>query len=517
MKRRLLVLILLFVLLAIQLTSLFSIFKAEAQSISPPPTPRFKLTLARINEITYKVNITNIGNSSSSIRIDIALPKTWMPDTYVEIKEITLTHGSIGNYSNRENNYIYIIFNSDPHESTQINITFYSLKYKLEYYTHKRVQSMSYPNELTIYTQPEQYIESNDTAVEGLAIGLAGDQKNPFRIAEKIYDFVISQLRYAVQPKIRGALWALLNREGDCTEYGTLFVALMRALGIPARIVTGHMSRALSEGGTTNATNLSVDSPHLWVEFYVEGYGWIPVDPTSGEGNPLRYFGILWSYYLPFLKGPTMEAPYRALLTLKSEHLESVEYSATLIVNLLATFPFQNQAILSIYEANELANTMRRTAYEAYNTSLLGYQASMWQFNITETYPLLQETHDSFYNSTLAFSQSDFLDADIYAKTASQNAKQALELISALTISEARVAVTRAWKELRLLGASSGENYIKRAEECKSNGDYIYMVKYAQYARITADSAPNIVVFIGPILLCVFTVWMITRKGTKKK
>jgi len=502
MKSHLIVLMLLSALLITSLAPSFSSSTLEDQSISPPPTPHFILTTPKINEITYKVDVRNTGNLPSSIRIDIALPKTWSPDTYVEIKEIKLALGTPKNYFSRENNYTYVILNLEPGESTQMNITFYSLKYRVGYYTHNYVQNISYPNEYAIYTEPERYIESNDIRIESLATALVGDRKNPFRIAEKIYDFVISALRYETQPEIRGALWALLNRKGDCSEYGTLFVALMRAVGIPARIVTGHVSNVLSRGGIANATNLWLDSPHLWAEFYVDGYGWIPVDPTLGEGDSLDHFSILWPTYLPFLKGPIMEAPCRSLLTLKAEHLEPIDYTAVLLVTPLAFLPFENKAIPSIYEANELTNSMRRAADDAYD----------FGFNITESYKSLLETYDSLYNATRMISKGDSFSADIYAKDTLQNARQTLQLVSTLSMNQARKAITKTWNELRLLGALSGENYIRRSEEYESTGDYANMVKYAYYARTTADRAPSIFTFIGPVLLCVFTIWIINGK-----
>ena len=54
-------------------------------------------------------------------------------------------------------------------------------------------------------------------------------------------------------------------------------------------------------------------------------------------------------------------------------------------------------------------------------------------------------------------------------------------------IGEASAVVSKAWKKLRLLGAISGGNYIKKAEECRLNCDNINMIEFAQYAITTAD------------------------------
>ena len=55
------------------------------------------------------------------------------------------------------------------------------------------------------------------------------------------------------------------------------FAALCRAVGIPAR-ATGGYQMILGTPGT-----------HIWAEYYLEGYGWIPVDVTAAEGGDASY------------------------------------------------------------------------------------------------------------------------------------------------------------------------------------------------------------------------------------
>jgi len=477
---------------------------AQDTSLRSPPTPRFKLTAPRVNEMVYTINVKNIQNHTAWIRIDFAIPKTWPPDVYVELKEVKGNfNGHFKNYSARGNEYVYTMLELEPGKAVQINVTFYSLKYKLEYYIHKRVRILSYPEELRNFTLPEKFIESNDPLIVNKAVALAGDLRNPFRIAERIYDFVISYLKYEVQPEAHGALWAFINGRGDCTEYGTLFVALMRALGIPARTVIGHVSRGLSQGGIVNATRIWVDSPHLWAEFYVGEFGWVPADPTFGTGDPWDHFAITWAHYLPFIKGPIMDPPYRSLLTIKTQPPNSINYTAQLLVNPLAYMPFKEKAIGDIYEANNLTNTVRRIAYQAYKK---------YAFNITSVYPALAETYELLHNATKEILVNPAI-ASGYAEKAAENAVKTLNIILDIVISDGKNAVKKAWGELRILGALSGENYIAKAEEFLSRGQYSEALMNIYYAKTTAEQAPTIHVFIGPLLLCIATIWVIRRRN----
>jgi hypothetical protein len=69
------------------------------------------------------------------------------------------------------------------------------------------------------------------------------------------------------------------TRRGFCGHYASAFATLMRAAGIPARVVTGY------QGGTYNRFAdywiLRQSDAHAWDEVWMEGRGWVRVDPTA--------------------------------------------------------------------------------------------------------------------------------------------------------------------------------------------------------------------------------------------
>jgi transglutaminase-like putative cysteine protease len=69
------------------------------------------------------------------------------------------------------------------------------------------------------------------------------------------------------------------TREGFCEHYASAFVFLMRALGVPARVVTGY------QGGELNPVDgfmtLRQSDAHAWTEAWLQGRGWVRVDPTA--------------------------------------------------------------------------------------------------------------------------------------------------------------------------------------------------------------------------------------------
>lgn len=101
--------------------------------------------------------------------------------------------------------------------------------------------------------------------------------------AKKIYDYLGEKLSYGGTSDISG------DKKINCATYTYMFVELCRQAGVPARRCAGFAFSANPQD--PNKTDVS---GHNWAEFYIEGVGWIPVDPTMGDKKDLRekyYFG----------------------------------------------------------------------------------------------------------------------------------------------------------------------------------------------------------------------------------
>lgn len=69
------------------------------------------------------------------------------------------------------------------------------------------------------------------------------------------------------------------SRRGFCEHFATAFVTLMRAADVPARVVTGYQGGELNELGDYLIVRQS--NAHAWAEVWLDGQGWIRVDPTA--------------------------------------------------------------------------------------------------------------------------------------------------------------------------------------------------------------------------------------------
>ncbi|MGN0675703.1 MAG: transglutaminase family protein, partial [Oscillospiraceae bacterium] len=80
------------------------------------------------------------------------------------------------------------------------------------------------------------------------------------------------------------------NRKGSCSHFASAAVIMCRYAGIPARYVEGYIIKPMDfPAGTTVGTSAKIDVSdargHAWVEIYIDGFGWYPMEFTSGYGN----------------------------------------------------------------------------------------------------------------------------------------------------------------------------------------------------------------------------------------
>jgi transglutaminase-like putative cysteine protease len=155
------------------------------------------------------------------------------------------------------------------------------------------------------YTRATEWIQSHQPTIVDLARQIVGNTTNPYQQAREVHRWVSDNIRSG--PSTGTALGALETRSGGCGDYSSLFVALMRSLGVPARRVGGYMPAPRGElrftSGEWRAGGLGT---HIWSEFLLPGYGWIQCDTTAGGGS----FGEIKEHRIILFKGEDIELGY---------------------------------------------------------------------------------------------------------------------------------------------------------------------------------------------------------------
>lgn len=123
-----------------------------------------------------------------------------------------------------------------------------------------------------------------------LAREWAASERDPARIVQRAlrlfrdqpFVYTLSPPRLPVDPVDQ---FLFDSRRGFCEHYAGSFVFLMRAAGVPARVVTGYQGGAINRLGEYMIVRQS--DAHAWAEVWMPREGWVRVDPTSAV-SPLR-------------------------------------------------------------------------------------------------------------------------------------------------------------------------------------------------------------------------------------
>jgi transglutaminase-like putative cysteine protease len=157
-------------------------------------------------------------------------------------------------------------------------------------YQVKRLEKVAYaaptPDQ-SKYLNPESLVPVNED-FRRIAKEVVEGKKGDLVRARALYDHVIDRMRYMKYGDGWGkgdAVYACDVRSGNCTDFHAYFIALSRAVGIPARFAIGAaIPSERNEGG--------IDGYHCWAEFFAEGKWW-PLDISEAD----KYASLATYYF----------------------------------------------------------------------------------------------------------------------------------------------------------------------------------------------------------------------------
>lgn len=136
-----------------------------------------------------------------------------------------------------------------------------------------------------------------------------GNETNLLRKIFNIRNYVYDQLSYGIKPHIDPPDVVLERGVGSCGEYVGTLLALARLNGIACRTIGRYKCPPYAE---QQRVPLQPDFNHVWLEFYVPGFGWLPMESNPDDvveqgPYPSRFFmGLAW-YHVEIGKGISFE------------------------------------------------------------------------------------------------------------------------------------------------------------------------------------------------------------------
>jgi transglutaminase-like putative cysteine protease len=170
------------------------------------------------------------------------------------------------------------------------------------------------------YTKSAPQLPVDDARIKTQTAAILGREQNPYTKAQLIYEWMVKEFVFRPEPENNernsasntarrqppaenDIFIALEKKQADVYTAAMLYSTMLRCAGVPCLPVSGVL--VSRDRQTKN---------HWWAEFWIDGFGWIPVDPVMGSGavplqfgdNPDRedyYFGNIDSQRIAFSRG----------------------------------------------------------------------------------------------------------------------------------------------------------------------------------------------------------------------
>lgn len=266
----------------------------------------------------FKLSYSLENNSSFPAKSSIALPSD-IPN-YQQVYYASLSPQPLNISIDKDGNYI--AWYAVPAKSVQEITLTGSAKITNTYLDMTQGGKFSeIPDTIrNTYTLGKPYWEVSDIRIQKIATELKNTDLTVGQNAAKIYQYVTSTLKYRNQKTLSdrverlGAVNAIENPDqAICMEYVDLFIALARAMGIPAREVDGYAFTKDSPLTPLSIDLKNGDVLHAWAQFYDPNLGWVMIDPTWGATSGINYFNKLDTNHIAFVtKGVSSDYPLPA-------------------------------------------------------------------------------------------------------------------------------------------------------------------------------------------------------------
>lgn len=208
-------------------------------------------------------------------------------DDYQEISHVAAPGGALFDNPHSHQKYVrYTIANPDPAKGVEVTLEFDYVPKDTEYSQAIAKEVLPYDTSSELYKEYTSgyygYIDPNNATLRNAVDRLWSRSANARDYAQQCLQYVNEEFTYQHGVDWRSLSNVIARKGGDCGGLSSVFITLLRCQKVPARYV--------------------IMPNHVWAEFYLEGQGWIPVDPTFHLfGCASRsYERLVWSHDVVF-------------------------------------------------------------------------------------------------------------------------------------------------------------------------------------------------------------------------
>ncbi len=250
-------------------------------------------------ELSYAVTVPEFPRSAGEIYIWLPFPRA-TPHQSIHSIDVDSNLDYRVNYDAVYGNAIlFARAEGQSHESGfHLNITTRATRYERRTNLALNINQAALPSLAHYQAQLSENKHIKFTPeIQALARKLTADKsKDTLQIARSAYEYVIENMEYDKSGDGWGqgdTLYACQVGKGNCTDFHSLFLGILRACGIPGQFEIGVAFPANYHEGDITFFKCGY---HCWTSFYVHGLGLIPADCSEAAQKPELhdyYFGNL--------------------------------------------------------------------------------------------------------------------------------------------------------------------------------------------------------------------------------
>jgi hypothetical protein len=256
-------------------------------------------------EFTYHSDITGIDPKAHRVEAWIPLPREDQFQQVSDVKIASTARVELVIQPTGGNRVAHLSGSIPPSGSIPVTISFKVRRVEESADIEKAQANTPEPTDgaFAAYLQPDRLVPI-DGEIKQVSLKAGDMDGSSYAQARAIYDYVIANMSYDKTGTGWGrgdAIHACNVKKGNCTDFHSLFIAIARSRGIPARFTIGFPLGASSAD--------KIPGYHCWAEFYAGGQ-WVPVDASEAWKHPqLRdyYFGHLDADRVAFTTGRDLE------------------------------------------------------------------------------------------------------------------------------------------------------------------------------------------------------------------
>ncbi len=219
--------------------------------------------------------------------------RIWIPaaqsDAYQDVK-IVAARGDLPLKKTRESKFGNEIYFAETGSATQPELHF-DVEYDVVRHERVALNPAAHLTATALTTkerkedlQPDVLVPVTGLPAE-LAVKVTEGKTQPLDKARAIYEYVFTTMKYDKTGTGWGhgdVLYACDAKKGNCTDFHSLFIAMARSQGIPARFEIGFPL-------PPDKHSAEIAGYHCWSDFYIDGKGWIPVDISEAWKHPEKH------------------------------------------------------------------------------------------------------------------------------------------------------------------------------------------------------------------------------------